>query len=410
MGRIPDHIRQQVIDWPHDARRGAVDEFCAKHGVSRAWFYRVRKLAAEYGQAAMVKESTRPASSPNRVGAFYAEAVLAQRAQLRSQGKDYGPDSVLFALKRQGFTELPSRSTVVRIFDQHHVVDRNRKKRPKRAHKRFAARFPNQRWQSDAYTETLASGAQVTVIEILDDAARYSLKVAVAASEASDPVVTAFKEAIEAHGRPVLAHTDNSSAFNTERWNRRTELVDFLHDLGIKTITGRPSNPKSQGKVERHHQTLQKFTEAHRHRCHTAGQLQQLLADEYQPWYNYDRANQALGRETTPADVYHTWPKVVPPAEPITPPAAKPANPTVPGQLHPGETALATRTVTNRGAVRYRSRVITVGRRFTGSQIHLIEHTDRLEFYHTDGSHLATLDWPTHKANPTVAKQIPSVY
>ena len=409
MGRIPDHIRQQVVDWPVDARRGAVEEFCAKHGVSRAWFYQVRKVAAEHGQAAMVKESTMPVSSPNRVGAFYSEAVLAQRAQLKAEGKDHGADSVLFALKRQGFTGLPSRSTVTRIFDQHHVVDRNRKKRPKRTHRRFAAKFPNQRWQSDAYTEKLASGAEVTVIEVLDDAARFSLKVAVAESEASDPVVAAFKDAIETHGRPVLAHTDNGSAYNTERWNRRTALVDFLHDQGIKTITGRPSNPKSQGKVERHHQTLQKYTEAHRHRCHTAQQLEQLLVEEYQPWYNYDRANQALGRETTPADIYHTWPKVLPPAEPITPPS-KPANPNGSERLGKAETALASRTVNSRGAVRYRNRVITVGKRFTGGTIHLIEHPDRLEFYDTTGNHLATLDWPTHKRNPTVAKQIPRVY
>ena len=208
-------------------------------------------MAAEQGQAAMVKDSTRPRSSPGRVSKFFTDAVLTERQRLKSEGKDFGADSVLFSLGHQGLEGLPSRSTVVRIFDRAHVVDRNRKKRPKRSHRRFAAKFPNQRWQSDAFTEKLTGGEEVTVIEILDDAARFSLKISVAQSESSDPIVAAFKEAIETHGKPVLVHTDNGSAYNTQRWNRRTALVDYLHDLGIKTITGRPENPKSQGKVER---------------------------------------------------------------------------------------------------------------------------------------------------------------
>lgn len=407
MGRIPDHIRQQVVDWPAEAGQGAVEAFCIKHGVSRAWFYQVRALAAEHGQAAMIKDSTRPRSSPGRVSEFVTEAVLTQRQRLKSEGKDFGADSVLFSLGREGLEGLPSRSTVVRIFDRAHVVDRNRKKRPKRSHRRFAAKFPNQRWQSDAFTEKLAGGEEVTVIEILDDAARFSVKVKVADSEASAPIVAAFKEAIEIHGKPVLVHTDNGSAYNTQRWGRRTALVDFLHDQGIRTITGRPHNPKSQGKVERHHQTLQAFIEAHRHRCTSAEALETILVQEYQSWYNYDRANQALGRQTTPADVYETVQKAFPVGDPITPTttAQQPLQPSIKA----GTSAVASRRVSARGSIRYRNRVIAVGRAFNNQQIRLIEHPERLEFYNHEGTHLATLDWPTPKKNATVAKQIRTV-
>ena len=385
-----------------------MEAFCIKHGVSRAWFYQVRSMAAEQGQAAMVKDSTRPRSSPGRVSKFFTDAVLTERQRLKSEGKDFGADSVLFSLGHPGLEGLPSRSTVVRIFDRAHVVDRNRKKRPKRSHRRFAAKFPNQRWQSDAFTEKLTGGEEVPVIEILDDAARFSLKISVAQSESSDPIVAAFKEAIETHGKPVLVHTDNGSAYNTQRWNRRTALVDYLHDLGIKTITGRPENPKSQGKVERSHQTLQAFIAAHRDRCATAEQLETILVQQYQSWYNYHRANQALGRETTPADVYETIQKVFPVGDPITPtsPAQQPAQ----SSLTAGSSAVASRKVSARGSIPYGNRVIAVGRALTGQQIRLIEHPERLEFYNHEGTHLATLDWPTPMRNATVVKQIRTVY
>lgn len=175
MPQIPDEVRQQVVNWPQQAPHGAVEAFCVRHGVSRAWFYKVRRLAQQQGQAAMVKASTRPRRSPTRLAELTSVLALAERARLRAEGKDYGPDSVRYALKQMGADPLPSRSTLVRIFDRAEVVDRNRKKRPKRAFRRFAARFPNQRWQADAFTETLAEGAQVTVIEIIDDATRYSL-------------------------------------------------------------------------------------------------------------------------------------------------------------------------------------------------------------------------------------------
>jgi putative transposase len=35
-------VRHLVATWPDDAARGAVRQFCRRHGVSRAWFYKIR--------------------------------------------------------------------------------------------------------------------------------------------------------------------------------------------------------------------------------------------------------------------------------------------------------------------------------------------------------------------------------
>lgn len=399
MPQIPDEVRQQVIDWPADAPKGSVAAFCAKHGVSRAWFYKTRRLAAEQGQDAMVKASTRPKTSPARLSELTRMLALAERARLKADGKDYGPESVRYALWAKGVDPVPSRSSLVRIFDRAGVVDRNRKKPPKRSFKRFAASFPNQRWQSDGFVETLADGTEVIIIEIIDDATRYCLGITVAAQETAEAVVRVFRDAISTHGRPVLVHTDNGTAFNTTRWGGRTQLVALLEDLGIRSMTGRPGTPRSQGKVERSHQNIRRFVAAHRHRCHSAEDLQQLLTTEYQHWYNHHRAHQSLGRNTTPADLYETLPKVVPPSAPAA--------------VLPGASAgdqrigLATRTGTHRGFIRYSGKKINLGQAFAGKTVHLVEHPDRLEFFDADGTSLAALSWPTENQYPSVAKLMP---
>lgn len=407
MGRISDHLRQLVIDWPQDADRGAVARFCAEHGVSRSWFYQVRRLAQARGQAAALKDSRRPHSSPARTSDYLRQALLQTREQLKAEGKDYGPLSVLFLLEREGITGLPSRVTVARIFDHAQVVDRNKRKRPKRSYRRIISQFPNQRWQADAFDHQLATGEQVVVIEIIDDATRYSLGTAVAPTESSRSVVALFKDTITSYGRPVLIHTDNGTAFNQNRAGRRTALVSFLDDLGIKTITGKPVSPRSQGKVERSHQTIQNYLAARE--CSSAEELTEVL-NGYRQWYNHERGHQALGRSTTPADLYETMPKVTPPGDPIHP------GPAHTGPSEPRSSAaamahqapiMATRTLSNGGRFGFGNQQISCGPRYAAQVLHLLGYPGRLEIYDTEGTYLISIDWPPQRAYPGIAKQLP---
>lgn len=54
-------VRAQIASWPDNAPRGAVAAFCRKHGISKAWFYKIRSRAVKEGQLeAMRLKSTRP--------------------------------------------------------------------------------------------------------------------------------------------------------------------------------------------------------------------------------------------------------------------------------------------------------------------------------------------------------------
>ena len=54
-----------------------------------------------------------------RRSAGVEEAVLRRRKQLLEQGLDHGPQSIVWALRREGLDAVPSRSTVWRILTRH---------------------------------------------------------------------------------------------------------------------------------------------------------------------------------------------------------------------------------------------------------------------------------------------------
>ena len=48
--RVSPRLRQLIIEFPDEPRRGEVTRFCREHGVSRAEFYKVKALARERGR------------------------------------------------------------------------------------------------------------------------------------------------------------------------------------------------------------------------------------------------------------------------------------------------------------------------------------------------------------------------
>src|SRR6478736_7040273 len=88
-------VRMLVATWPEGLDRGAVSAFCAEHGVSRSWFYKVRKIAERDGPvAAAAPRKPIPKHSPNQTPAALVEIAIRVRKELADQGWDNGPLSV----------------------------------------------------------------------------------------------------------------------------------------------------------------------------------------------------------------------------------------------------------------------------------------------------------------------------
>lgn len=392
MSRIPQHVRQVVVEWDEDAPRGAVEYFCRRHGVSRSWFYRVRaQVAREGAAAALSKQSTRPRRSPSRVPDAVKAEVLALRRRLTSEGKDAGALSIQDRMCRDGFTPLVSVSTIARILDREYLVARNRRKRPKSSYRRFQAEYINESWQSDAFEMTLTSGLTVVIVEIIDDCSRFSLAEHPGPAETAHVVLDAFKKTIDTYGLPVRVHTDNGAAFNRERYNVITRLQNFLNGLGIKTITGRPMTPRTQGKVERAHQTIQNFIKAHDPL--TLDDLDAVL-EEYRDWYNNDRSNQALPPHTAPGEAYAAWEKIAATGVPIRPAGRSPVAPDKRKVINCSHTVRLTTSKRIRvGGYRFK-----FGKRWVGQEIHyILEVTGEepyISWFDVNGAHMITMAWP----------------
>src|SRR5215212_8324859 len=113
-----------------------VSAFCRREQISRETFYKWRRRFRELGLAGLEECSRRPHHSPGQTDAEVEERVLRTRKQLLELGLDHGPQSVVWALTRQGHA-VPSRSTVWRILTRHGVIVAQPQKRPKSANHRL---------------------------------------------------------------------------------------------------------------------------------------------------------------------------------------------------------------------------------------------------------------------------------
>ena len=210
--RVDPRVRLAIVQWPDDAPRGAVSAFCAEQGISRKTFYAIRARARSEGPAAALEpHSTRPASSPTRIGQEMVLRALAVRSALESSGLDHGPISVHDKMRSMGL-EAPSPASLARIFRRKGVARSEPRKRPRSAWRRFVYPAPNACWQLDATEYVLAGGRKAVIFQLQDDHSRLAVASLVAPGETSDAAIAVFDKGVAAHGVPQRLLTDNGAA------------------------------------------------------------------------------------------------------------------------------------------------------------------------------------------------------
>ena len=161
----------------------------------------------------------------------------------------------------------------------------------------------------------LADGTDVEILNIIDDHSRFCLASSTRRVFTAPDVNAAFTVAAGQHGDPAGLLSDNGAVFTgAPRRGGRVALELTCHARGIRFTHSRPNHPQTCGKVERFHQTLNKWLDR-QPRPTTVRQLQTLL-DQFQAYYNTVRPHRALDRRT-PAQAYTGRPKAVPTGTPI---------------------------------------------------------------------------------------------
>ena len=234
--------------------------------------------------------------------------------ELDDAGLDAGPATIVFHLERRlGETgTIPSESTIWRILTRRGFVVPEPKKAPKHAYRTFVAERANECWQLDDITWELADGSEVKIITLIDDCTRVCPGLTAVETVNGDTAFEAFSDAASRWGWPSRFLSDNAAAY-------KHTLAAAVAVLGINARHGRPHHPQTQGKVERFHQTLQKWLTVQPH-AETLEQLQTQL-DGFIEIYNHHRPHRAIGRKT-PASVYAVTPKAGPVDRPLGTPTS----------------------------------------------------------------------------------------
>jgi transposase InsO family protein len=295
-----------------------VSAYCRDNQISRQTFYKWRRCFREQGLAGLQERSRRPKSSPGQTPAWAEDAVLRKRKQLREQGRDHGPQSIVWALHREDMAGVPSRSTVWRILTRHGMIVPQPRKRPKSATKRFTFSRPNECWQSDWTQWTLANGSPVAIAGTLDDHSRYLPALRAGPGDATGELVWSVMVAgITECGIPSMSLTDNGFVY-TGKWRGFEAAFEAnLRALGTVTINSTPFHPQTCGKIERFWQTLKKWLRAQQVPA-TVDELNELL-EQFRGYYNHHRPHRAL-RGSTPAEAFQATHKARPAQRPLPQP------------------------------------------------------------------------------------------
>lgn len=291
-----------------------VTEFCREHGISTWFFYQLRKRYAAEGEAALEPRSRAPKTVTNRTPAWVEDLIVDLRKELDDGGLDAGSATIWSHLgdRLPADVPVPSEATIWRVLSRRGFIIPEPHKAPKHSYRTFQADRANECWQLDDIDWELGDGSLVKIITLIDDCTRLCPGLKAALSANGQSAFEAMSTAAAKWGWPQRFLSDNATAY-------KHTLAAAVGALGVDHRHGRNYHPQTQGKVERFHQTLQKWLRA-QPRAATLQELQTQL-DTFVEIYNIQRPHRAIGRRT-PATVYADTPKSGPADRPIGTPTS----------------------------------------------------------------------------------------
>jgi transposase InsO family protein len=300
---VPVSVRRLIIEC--DPSSFNVTEFCRRHGVSTWFFWDLRRRHHRLGDVVLEPLSRAPHRVANRTSAEVEDVIVAKRKELVDAGLDAGSASIAYYLR--DLPGRPSESTIWRILTARGLVVAQPSKAPKYSGRSWTADRANECWPLDDTAWALADGTEVKILNALDDHSRLLVTSTAVESCTGAAALAALASAATVLGWCERVWTDNAKAF-------RHTLADALGHLGVTASHTRPYSPRSNGKIERFHQTLKRWLAA-QPPVATLEELQ-LQLDCFRDVYNHQRPHRALGRRT-PAEVWASAPKSGPSTQPL---------------------------------------------------------------------------------------------
>jgi Integrase core domain len=164
--------------------------------------------------------------------------------------------------------------------------------------------------------------------------------------------------------------SDNHSSFTGRLYGFEVSFERRLAEVGVELINAAPAHPQTLGKLERFHRTLKEWLEDEG----PAADLEhlQLLLDRFRTHYNQERPHQGIGN-LTPVERY------LPAPEQVTRLGDRRLAEAESSPEYPPYSLL--RNVWRNGVVSYDGLAITLGKRYAGAAVRIVEVGELIHVY-----------------------------
>jgi len=282
-----------IVEQSHLPARRTLEQL----GIPRRTFCRWYDRYLDGGPEALEDRSSAPSRVWNRIPTDIHDQIV----EMALEETDLSPRelAVRFTDEKRYFV---SEATVYRLLKAHDLITSPAYVVIKAAdafHTRTTR--PNEMWQTDFTYFKIIGWGWLYLSTVLDDYSRYIISWKLCGTMRTEDVTDTLELALAAsgcdqahvHHRPRLL-SDNGPSYIA------AELAQYIEAKNMSHVRGAPFHPKTQGKIERWHQTLKNRILLENY--FLPGDLEfQIKA--FVEYYNHQRYHESLNN-VTPADAY----------------------------------------------------------------------------------------------------------
>lgn len=278
-------------------------DLCNEYGISRKTGYKWKQRFEQYGYSGMSDLSKRPHENPNQL----SEDCIINILNLKLAHPSWGARKIqkLFE-KDHPIEDIPSESSIKRIFDKAGLVKKKRIKRADTSHDALRQMIqpekPNDVWSIDFKGWWYSTDRKVCLpLTIRDQDSRYLLDIRLMQNQGTEAVRSVFTKVFKRYGLPRVIRSDNGSPFAAHNSILGlTKLSAWWMSLGIIPDRTEVGKPYQNGGHERMHRDLKAEIQKQFKGSFSSNQR---VIDAWREEFNTVRPHEALGYKT-PSDVY----------------------------------------------------------------------------------------------------------
>lgn len=246
---------------------------------------------AQNGES-MEDRSRAPFHTANKIAPDIEQSIV----EYRKQYPTIGALKIHRMLETEGFSNLPSTSTINAVFKRNGLITREASLAATPCC-RFEKEEPNEMWQGDfkGYFK-MQNGERCYPLNIIDDCTRFNLCCDPLPNETFKAIYPSMERIFREYGLPKSFLCDNGNPWGVSQSTGFTRFEIWLMDLGVLTIHGRGLHPQTQGKEESFNKSMKR--ELLRQNSIADFEDARKKMSDYRTFYNEKRPHHALALDT----------------------------------------------------------------------------------------------------------------